>query len=335
MDALILAGGVAKGAFTGGALRALLDPSVNPHPARVRRIVAASSGALNAAYVASALARGRGDAAGLELEALWLEHATAARTFDPTLAGIVGLEGFSSGDKLRALLRDQIRPARGTHPIDLRLVVTTTTGEVCADDAPPATTFEHVLRFDEGDFETASGLEDVFAGVVASAAFPVAFLPAPVHIDGRAVPCFDGGLVNNCPVRHAIGDPSIGRVFVISPYPRVAFPSPADEHGAGLLAHLADVLVNERLYRDVREARAVNRALARLEDEFPTAFMRERVLAALGWDGRRRIEIVEIRPAFPLAGSAFDGFFSRSLRESYLRAGEDAARAWVRCPIAA
>ena len=47
----------------------------------------------------------------------------------------------------------------------------------------------------------------------------------------------------------------IDRVFVISPHPRVAEPRGEALRGVGLLAHLVDILVNERLYRDLREAR--------------------------------------------------------------------------------
>lgn len=329
MDALILAGGVAKGAFTSGALASLFDPAQNPAPPRVRRIVAASSGALNAAYLASAVQRCSEATAGFELESIWLEHASAARAFAPNLVGMLSLEGFSSGEKLLGILRRYVRPSPARAPVDLRLVVTTSAGEVRACVGPPATTYEHVCAFDETTFASEEALEELFAGVVASCAFPLAFLPAPVRIRGELVPCFDGGLTNDSPIRYALDDPNVSRVFVISPFPRVAHAHPSDERGAGLLAHLADVLVNERLYRDLREARQVNAALDRLAYEFPTPYTRERVLAALGWEGRRQIEIVEIRPPFALEGNAFEGFFSRDLRESYVRAGEEAARAYL------
>jgi predicted acylesterase/phospholipase RssA len=49
-DALVLAGGVAKGAFTAGALAVLSDPGTKAAIGLdVARIVGASSGALNAA----------------------------------------------------------------------------------------------------------------------------------------------------------------------------------------------------------------------------------------------------------------------------------------------
>jgi hypothetical protein len=80
------------------------------------------------------------------------------------------------------------------------------------------------------------------------------------------------------------------------------------------------------LYRDLREAYDVNRALRALERALPISSLRERALAALGWSGRRVLDIVEIRPHETLEGDAFAGFFSRRLREDYVRAGRHAAR---------
>ncbi len=71
----------------------------------------------------------------------------------------------------------------------------------------------------------------------------------------------------------------------------------------------------------------MNRALLALEARFGQGAALEDALAALGWSGRRQLEIVEIRPELPLEGGAFDGFFDRELRRRYVGAGEDAARA--------
>lgn len=325
-DAVILAGAVAKGAFAGGALSVLLSPHENPAGVHIRRIVGASSGSLNGTYLAAAIRRGTTATTGAELCALWREHAEALGVFDVSARGVVSLEGISTSDKVLALLRANIPPAPGHVPVELRLVTTTAAGEVRAGEHPAATTFEHIARFDGSAFDSHAKLEEVFAAAVASAAFPVVFLPSPMTIEGQSVPCFDGGLCNNVPVKHAIGDPAVSRVFVISSYPRIAQPNTGDRSGLGLVAHLAEILVNERIYRDLREARAVNRALAELETHVTSPALRELILGALGWTGRRPIEIVEIRPTAPLEGNAFAGFFSRQLREDYITAGELAAR---------
>jgi hypothetical protein len=49
------------------------------------------------------------------------------------------------------------------------------------------------------------------------------------------------------------------------------------------------------------------------------------VLAALGWEGRRVVKLVEIRPEAVLPGSSFSGWFSKSLRQDYVAAGRAAA----------
>lgn len=325
-DAVILAGAVAKGAFAGGALSVLLSPHENPAGANIRRIVGASSGSLNGTYLAAAIRRGTTITAGAGLCALWLEHAEVLRFFDVSARGVASLEGISTSDKVLALLRANIPPAPGHAPIELRLVTTTAAGEVRAGEHPAATTFEHVTSFDGSAFDSHAELEEIFAAAVASAAFPVVFLPSRMTVEGQSVPCFDGGLCNNAPIKHAIGDPDVSRVFVISSYPRIAQPHTGDRRGLGLISHLAEILANERLYRDIREARAVNRALSELEANVTSPALRDLILGALGWSGRRRLEIVEIRPTAPLEGNAFAGFFSRQLREDYIAAGEIAAR---------
>jgi hypothetical protein len=93
--------------------------------------------------------------------------------------------------------------------------------------------------------------------------------------------------------------------------------------------HLAEILVQERLYRDLRQAHATNLALGRLRDLVPYARARAAILDALGWRNRRPVEVVEIRPESALPGGAFDGFSRPALRDDYIEAGEEAARAWV------
>jgi predicted acylesterase/phospholipase RssA len=325
-DALVLAGGVAKGAFIAGAVLALAQST----PLRVRRIVATSSGALSAVFVASAIRDGRDlTVAGAELVALWREKATVAGAFDWSAGGIARRTGLSTSAKLLALMRQYVRPARGRRPIELRLVMTNAAGDKGWIAGREATTFEHVARFNGGAFDDARRLEDVFRAVCASSAFPVAFEPVNVTIGGREVPCFDGGLVNDAPIKQALEDPFVTRVFVIAPFPVKYEPPPSPLHGAALVVHLAEVLVQERLYRDLREAHETNAALARLEALIAYPRVRAALLEAMGWRSRRQVEIVEIRPSVALPGGAFDGFCRPALREAYIEAGDDAARKWL------
>jgi predicted acylesterase/phospholipase RssA len=331
-DALILSGGVAKGAFDAGVLSVLLGAEGKAGASvEVRSVVAASSGALNGAFAAAVLHAGTEEEEIARLASLWLDDASFGRVFEPTFAGILGLRGASGEDKVLNILRSGIHPAPGVRTIELRLVVANLAGSVEQVGGAPATTFETVLAFDGSTFESAAGLEAMFRAVTASAAFPGAFVPVPLEIDGRTVMCVDGGAVNNTPLGYALEHPQeIDRVFVISPQPRVDGQVPEDLSGSGLVSHLAEMLIEERLYRDLRGAYAMNEALVRLATVVPDDALRAKVLEAVGWGGRRPIDIVELRPQEDLPGGMFDGFFSRELRETYVRSGEDAARTWLR-----
>jgi predicted acylesterase/phospholipase RssA len=330
-DALILAGGVAKGAFTAGVLSVLLGPEGKAkRPVDVHSVVGASSGALNAAFVAAVLHAGTEETEIGRLGSFWRDDAAFGQVFEPSFAGIFGLRGASGEDKVLDLLRRNIRPAPRVRTIELRLVVANTAGNIVQVGGAPATTFETVLPFDATTFESAVNLEAMFRAVTASAAFPGAFLPVPLVIDGRTVECIDGGAVNNTPLGYALEHPfGIDRVFVVSPQPRVSVETKRDLKGLGLVTHLADMLLEERLYRDLRLAYEMNEALVRLETILPDAKVRGEVLETIGWGGRKPIAIIELRPDVSLPGQMFDGFFSRELRESYVRSGEETARAWL------
>src|SRR5262249_5578865 len=149
------------------------------------------------------------------------------------------------------------------------------------------------------DFATAAALERMFDAVTASAAFPLVF--SPVGVDDLG-PCVDGGAVNNTPVKWALESPTGGRVdaiVVVAPSVEWRVEPPAGLHGTGLAAHLASMLIDERLYRDLHEAEDVNAALVRLNGLVGRGVIDrgqlEAVLAALEWTGRTTVDIVQIR----------------------------------------
>ena len=327
-DAVVLSGAVTMGAFTAGALAALTSPDAREHlRLDVRRIVAASSGALNAAYYASAICAGTDLDAGLRLTQIWLEEGTVSGGFAVSPRGVITARGISSDAKLLALLREHVRPLPAPRrPIEVRFIVSTTRGATRSIAGHAATTFEVVRTFDESAFATDDSLDAMFQTIAASSAFPGIYEPVPLTIDGEIHDCVDGGVTSNAPVREAIGDDrDVDRLFVILPYPRLVAPS-TDLHGLALVARIAQMLVQERLVRDLEDAYDVNLALARLEALEPDEARRAPILDALGWSKRRAIEIIEIRPEHPLEGNAFSGLFSRDLRVAYSEAGSLAAK---------
>ncbi len=318
--ALILAGAVAKGAFEAGVVQELVRANV-----RIVRIVAASSGALNGTLLASGVRARAVAATANRLVELWSDHAEWNQIFHLSIADLFRREGISDERKLDKLLRREVLP-NPTPPgddIELRLVVAALHGAPGSIAGQPATTFESVLDFAGAAFDTADGLAPVFVAAAASAALPVAF--APVDVPGLG-PCIDGGTVNNTPIKWALEGEvgaSVDAVVVVTTTVETLRPKTTEIRGTRLISRLAELLINERLYRDLRQAARVNdqlHALSALRGELGDAAI-DKVIAALSWQARREVEIVTIRPSEELAGSSFSGFFDRALRESYIAAG--------------
>jgi predicted acylesterase/phospholipase RssA len=326
-DALVLAGAVAKGAFAAGALSVLSEPETKARLGlNITRIVGASSGALNGVYYAAAIRAGAEAFAGQRLAQLWLDDATLRGAFDFSLHDIFGGLGLSSDKKVLALLREQIKPCDGRQPVELRVIVTNASGELISVDGRPATTFEHVVDATGADFDTTESLERILLAVAASAALPGVYAPVAIELGGRTVQGFDGGIVDDAPLGHAIeGVPDLSRVFVCAPFPRVRT-EPQDLRGLALAGHIFDLLVQQRLIRDLHRVADTNRVLAQLPSIVADPRERDALLDALGWAGRRPVQIVEIRPEADLPGNAFSGFTSLELRRGYVQAGVEAAR---------
>jgi len=321
--AVVLAGAVAKGAFEAGALAELVKQEVD-----IRSIVAASSGALNGTVLASAVhgAKSRADliAEVEDLCTLWVERGGAGDAFNTSIGDVVARRGLSDQENLRKLLSDNVK-VRTTAPSRPGVVLTIVVSPLAGVAADHGSSFEHSRRFSNVDFETPEHLGNVFEAAVASSSFPGAFVPTTVANVG---PCVDGGTVNNTPLKYALSGGPIDTVVLIAPTPAKATITheAADKlHGLGLMGRLSDMLINERLHRDLREARETNDALRKLESDDR---LREHVVAikeCLGWSGRRPISICCIRPEHDLKGNAFSGFFCQKLREEYVAAGRERA----------
>jgi NTE family protein len=320
---VILAGAVAKGAFEAGALQIFAESDV-----RVARIVAASSGALNGVAYASAV-RGRREREGAaELVALWRDRAAWSDIVHVDLHALVRREGVSDLSHVRAILRRAVRPVEiaDRAEVELRIILAPLDG---ADDRIGdriVTTYERMVHFDGASFDSEAGLEEVFTAVCASASFPLVFAPTEVPGVGR---CVDGGAVNNTPIGWALDDlgAALDAVVVIAPTPERLRAPLGEQHGMTYVSHLIDMLINERLYRDLREAEARNAAMRALAATPVEPHAMAAVRRALGWETARPIDIVQIRPLDPLPGGAFSAFRDEAQREAYLAAGAERAKA--------
>jgi NTE family protein len=322
--AVILAGAVAKGAFEAGALKVLAEKLAETG-GRIVRIVAASSGALNGTMLAAGVHSGDLLSAARNLATLWVSDGGMCRVFHVNVRDVWALKGISDQQKLLRLLSSSVRPRPSGQEIDLRIVVASlrgVTGKIGDDDA---TKFETVLRFTKSHFQTQEGLDQVLRAAAASSSLPGAF--APFDLGPDVGPCIDGGAVNNTPIKYALENAAVDSVVVIAPTVENAAPGAFDAlSGIGLVGHAIDILINERLYGDLREAESVNTSLRKLDELDLAPEVLARVKTALGWTHRRQVSIVRVRPKEPLAGDSFSGFISAALREQYVALGEARAR---------
>ncbi len=142
-------------------------------------------------------------------------------------------------------------------------------------------------------------------------------------------PCVDGGTVNNTPISWAL-ESGVERVIVVTGNP-LQIPKEGQLGGAELLGKEVDIAINERLFRDLFQARKVNDKLAQLRatlDDLPLdAGQRARVHDVLGW---KPLELIEIRPSEPLRGNAFSALANAALRAEYIEIGREAAERALR-----
>ncbi len=317
--ALILSGAVAKGAFEAGVLAYLAET-----PLRITRIVSTSAGSLNGAVYAAGIRHNAALAAARVLKSLWLEHGRWADVLRLSPGGLLHLQGLSSLGPIIDLVKEaleRVSSAGGEAPkpsVVLQMITTRLNGALRQRGDVTSTTFEHVLDFSEHDLDDAERRLAIARGAAASAAFP--FLFEPLELDALG-PCADGGAVNNTPISYALESPDVERVIAVTGNPLRA-PVPESLRGTDLLGQTVDIVINERLFRDLTQAQQVNAKLAKvvaaLDASAADADTRRRVLDALGW---RKLEIIEIRPEEQLEGNSFSALGDRDLREKYIEIG--------------
>jgi NTE family protein len=334
--AIVVAGAVAKGAFAAGAL-AYVTERLHEEGTPIRSLVGTSSGALNATKMAHGVRAGDPVKAANELVTLWVEEARAGRVAQIDLLSAIVGHGVSGSEKVIEIL-EQTCPLPGSaevlQPVALRIVVTRLDG-----DEQPHTSFEHVERFQDAEFEDTDKRRRMFSAAAASAAVPYAFKALRVADMG---PCVDGGLVNNAPIKEAIAhDPSIDRIIVIvadPPRMRLSAQEANALANVPLGLRLLEIVVNERLVRDLEEAKDVNRWLASLdrlvkEGEMTPCARGEVIRSLYDRDPTqfRHLDLIEIRPRCELPGNPFSGFFRGSaFRSGYVKLGREAAKkAWL------
>lgn len=332
--ALVLSGALAKGGFEAGAIKELL-PLFAKKQMAVRRIVATSAGALSGTVLAAGLRAGNGGDAAELLNHFW-EYEATLRMFRPDLAGIASARGLFSMAAAHKMLRDhlhkQSRSPGARLPVSLSVVVARLLGHTVRIGDQKYSTFEHVLHFADRHFEDQH--DRIINAACASGSVPTLFVPLELtDSDGHKLgPCADGGAVNNTPIKEALRA-DVDTIFLISPFPRVE-PRYPGNNPIDLADHLMMILLNERLFRDLRESHWANSTIANIEklvarrctDPQEAQSLKDDILQAIGMPGAKMLRVVEIRPSAALEGSTLSALFSHRLRRHYLQAGMDAVR---------
>jgi len=315
--AIILAGALAKGAYEAGVLKVITK---NPE-LKIKTIVATSSGALNGLALAAGLACNRVEIAMDALVYTWTNHSSWHNILEFNLNKIMNRQGLSTSDRLMRLIKVTIEKfiTSELNPVELKIVLTQLSGHTGFINGRPSTTFEAVANFSHLDFYNQQKRHAIYTAACASAAFPGLF--APVNVAGFGA-CYDGGLVNDTPIKYAIESQHIERIIVISPFPAISA-SPDNFKGLDLASRFSDVVVNERLYRDLLNADKINHVISKLKHLRATREITEEQFKKIETilDHKREIEIIQIRPKKRLEGNGFSGLFKKHLREAYIEEG--------------
>jgi NTE family protein len=314
---LILAGAAAKGPYAAGALAAIAaDGGFD-----VRIVVGASSGALNAVIYAAGLRVDEAGEAARRLCELWREKANLFEIL-PERAR-------------KALVKDALNHFASKKPsldegVQARVIVTSLSGIKGKYGYVRA---EHTFQFGAKELADPLAIPQIADACVASAAIPVLFAPVDLPATG---PSWDGGIVNNTPLGWALkADPEIDHLIVITPEALADGPEPTrSAHGAAIapelvssagygrfaVGRLVEIVIEERLNRDLHEARGFNEEIRKLVGMGVSA---EALRAKLNW---RLLEIIEVRPERALEGGLLSGFSSPELRDQYIERGREAAK---------
>ncbi len=317
--ALVLPGAVARGAYEAGVIDVLVDNKM-----KIDRIVATSSGALNGLAYAIGIRSGCEKEMVQKLTASWIENGGWQDTLNLDFWGLLRGRGLSRQSGLLKNMREIISPCTGTKKkeIQLKIIVTPLNGAVSRIGHKDATTYEKIIEFSGRHFDSQESLEEVFNVVAAACAFPGLFNPVEIPKIGF---CVDGGAVNNAPIKYALQDSTVNRVIMPVPFP--AMMKPGDwKSGFGLLNHLIDILINERLFRDLKNAQNVNHEADKLKAMMAEGLISAQQLEMIQTElAIRNVEITEVRPAQNLKCSAFSGFFNKEERIELVEQGRKAA----------
>ena len=318
LTSLVLPGAVAKGAYEAGVIEVLVENDI-----RIDRIVATSSGALNGIALAAGIRAGHERAMARHLVQAWIDKGGWQNSFHMNPWNWIRGKGFSGHEGLLDLMKSVIHPCRHSEKkdIELRIIVTPLNGCEGNIGEKKATTYEKVLDFTGEDFDTEEGLERIFKATLAACSFPGVF--SPVDLNGIG-PCVDGGAVNNAPIRYALDYNDVSQIIMPVPYPEI-MKIPKSLSGMSLLMHLIEILINERLYRDLKAAETTNTEIESINELVQTGKLTEEQCRIVTEILKiRKVSVHQIRPHEGLTAGSFSGFFKKEDRMKLIDEGREA-----------
>jgi NTE family protein len=323
LTSLVLPGAVAKGAYEAGVIEVLVENEI-----KIDRIVATSSGALNAIALAAGIRAGHERAMAKNLVTAWIEKGGWFDTFKLNPFNLIRGRGLSGHEGISELIKSVITPCTHSEKkdIEVRIIVTPLYGVDGNIGDKVATTFEKVVSFTGEDFDTEEGLARIFEVTLAACSFPGIF--SAVDVAGLG-PCVDGGTVNNAPIHYAMDYIDVSHIIMPVPFPEI-MRVPKSLGGFNLLSHLIEILINERLYRDLKTAETTNTDVRLLEEMVKKDQLSPNQLAEIKKIlNIRNINIHEVRPKESLKVGSFSGFFSKNDRMKLVEEGREAMRAML------
>lgn len=253
--ALVLTGGVAKGSYESGVLRALSEMEIVPDV-----IVGISAGAINGAFAANQIAGGRYRPEIFEdgLIRLWTDQASLDNLYNhysesaqslSDLFGRLGIDPFKMRYRprwnleafyafrelvkgnftsiftlglLEQLLKEQlVPPKKVVRPVRYSAGVSNIMGQISLEGETLISDFRHYSDFDWKDGPTPEEWERQFEllhrVIVASSSFPFVFPPQSIELDENRPGLYvDGALLDNFPIDKAIQlDPEVDTIYVV------------------------------------------------------------------------------------------------------------------------
>lgn len=299
--AIVLTGGVAKGAFHAGVLKSFAEHGVIPSV-----LVGASAGAMNGAYAAKLIAEERFTPYWVEkvLYQTWLHQVSLQKLWsgnDPqenSLRSLVGDVQFNwfmlrnimdwiSPMRLRELLklrftsvlgskhfRQQMdasltKPRKVEREVHFAASITSLTGRVATYAGQPLISYGDYVSFHLHPDQDQDSLEDIFSSmrsvVRASSSFPGVFPPVPLVLDGRVDHFIDGGLVKNAPFGRAVKlDPEVRTIFLVSCTPITQPTSGRIDNMLTIIDQVYKIVINKDLANDFRKIQQINERIEKL-----------------------------------------------------------------------